>query len=334
MSSTSSDSSDSGEDAVDEHSENGNGSRRKRIAARHRERLLRRLQEAEEDNSTDIAIVVMLCTVFVILLIAATYLMQGDDAFASRNRRQSRSRYRKANPTVVDLSFSLNDLYTGTTRTFKVQRQIVCPSLRTGDGPSRANCQTKANLCRGRELRTQAQRDFFSGRIDRTFFCRFMARVQAHIPPGTRHGDSIEIEGAGNVRPGMQAGDVVVRVVQLSNRIFQRDGDDLQFNISLSLREALLGWSREVTHLDGRTVVVSSALRDQGNMARTTAIGEVVVVRGEGMPKKVGSSITAGWFSSSADAPNGDLRAVADIKFPRMKRLPRELRKKVARLFE
>ena len=193
---TSSDSSDSENDFVSEYSDGKSGSQRRRNASQDRRRLLRRLQQEEEDSSTDIAIVVMLCTIVIILVIAAAYVVQGDGAYTSQNRRHSRSRYRKANPTVVDLTFSLNDLYTGTERSFKVQRQIVCPSLRTGDGPSRANCQTKAGLCRGRELRTQAQRDFFSGRVDRTFFCRFTARVQATIPPGTRHGDTIEIEGA------------------------------------------------------------------------------------------------------------------------------------------
>lgn len=304
---------------------------------------MRRLQAAEEDNSTDIALVVVLCTMVVLLLIGSAFVMQGESDFFSSNqqgnrhnnrRRRARSRRRQqVNPTVVDLSFSLNDLYTGTKRAFKVQRQVVCPSLRTGDAPSRAHCETAVELCRHRQVKTQAQRDFFSGRVDRTFYCQFMARIHATIPPGTRHGDTIEVEGAGNLRPGMRPGNVVVRVVELSNRIFQREGDDLVHKVSLSLREALLGWSREVEHLDGRTVTISSASRGPGEAVTTTAAGEVVVVKGEGMTRKDGGR-GGGWFSSSPEQGRGDLRVVVDVKFPRMKRLPRELRKDVARLFD
>ena len=130
---------------------------------------MRRLQAAEEDNSTDIALVVVLCTMVVLLLIGSAFVMQGESDFFSSNqqgnrhnnrRRRARSRrQQQVNPTVVDLSFSLNDLYTGTKRAFKVQRQVVCPSLRTGDAPSRAHCETAVELCRHRQVKTQAQRD-------------------------------------------------------------------------------------------------------------------------------------------------------------------------------
>jgi DnaJ-class molecular chaperone len=331
---------DEGGPAAEDH-------RRQRRAAAERRRLVRRLQAAEEDNSMDIALVVLLCTMVVLMLLSSVYVMQGESYFFAsnqnnkrnhQNRRphRARSRRRKVNPTVVDLSFTLNDLYAGTKRAFKVQRQVVCPSLRTGDAPSRAHCETAAGLCRGREVKMQAQRDFFTGKVDRTFFCRYMARIHARVPPGTRHGDTIEVEGAGSVRPGMHPGDVVVRVVELSNRIFEREGDDLRHSVSLSLREALLGWSREVAHLDGRIVTISSASRGPDQAAKTTSSGEVVIVKGEGMPKKDSSSGGGGWFSSSSSSEHGrgDLRVVVKVEFPRMKRLPREWREEVARLFD
>ena len=310
---------------------------RDRRRERKREKLLQRIRETEDDNSMDIALVVMLCAMLIFVLLLGVYAINSYDESEqrghysnNRNGRHRRSRRRQANPTVVDLSFSLKQLYTGASRQFKVQRQVVCPSLRTGDGPSRAHCQQTAGLCRGYEVKMQAQRDFFSGRIDRTFYCQYMARVEAQVLPGMQHGDTVTIEGAGNVQPGMDPGNVVVQIVELSNRAFKREGDDLQYQVSLTLKEALLGWSREIEHLDGRTVAISSGSRGASESNKTTAIDEVVVLSGEGMPRSGSSS--SSWFSSTGPE-RGDLRAIISVKFPRLKKLPRELRNEVERLF-
>ena len=57
---------------------------------------------------------------------------------------------------------------------------------------------------------------------------------------------------------------------------YARRGDDLHTSITVTLAEALVGFKRTLTHLDGHTVVLET---DQ-----PTPPGSVMVVGGEGMP--------------------------------------------------
>lgn len=47
-------------------------------------------------------------------------------------------------------------------------------------------------------------------------------------------------------------------VKQLGDNYFQRTGDDLLLNLRVTLKEALLGYSKSVNHLDGARVAVDS----------------------------------------------------------------------------
>jgi len=60
---------------------------------------------------------------------------------------------------------------------------------------------------------------------------------------------------------------------------FERSGDDLLTNVTITLSEALFGFSRIlVTHLDGRGIRVTSPL------GKTIKPNDSIVLRGEGMP--------------------------------------------------
>jgi DnaJ family protein B protein 4 len=60
---------------------------------------------------------------------------------------------------------------------------------------------------------------------------------------------------------------------------FSRQGDDLHMNLNVSLLEALSGFSKQVTHLDGRTLTVQGGQRNIPQQPDS-----VILVRGEGMP--------------------------------------------------
>ena len=48
------------------------------------------------------------------------------------------------------------------------------------------------------------------------------------------------------------AGDVIVRINEKPHPVFQRKGDDLYIKRTISLSDALCGFTTEVTHLDGK----------------------------------------------------------------------------------
>lgn len=60
---------------------------------------------------------------------------------------------------------------------------------------------------------------------------------------------------------------------------FERSGNDLFTQVTITLSEALLGFSRiAITHLDGRGIKISTP------PGKITKPGDTIVIRGEGMP--------------------------------------------------
>lgn len=81
--------------------------------------------------------------------------------------------------------------------------------------------------------------------------------VYVEIPKGTDDGEMIMKEGLGN-RRGMHRSNLLVKVIVEPHRYFKRQGLNLIYSMSLTLKEAICGFSRELEHLDGRTYKIMS----------------------------------------------------------------------------
>ena len=71
-------------------------------------------------------------------------------------------------------------------------------------------------------------------------------------------GDEIVFEREAEQIPDMIPGDVIFTVKQQPHNKFKRVGDNLFTDVEISLEEALLGFSKRVSHLDGHLVEISS----------------------------------------------------------------------------
>lgn len=81
------------------------------------------------------------------------------------------------------------------------------------------------------------------------------------------------------LQPGQPAGDVVFVLKQKPHLVFERSGADLLTTVTITLSEALLGFSRiMLTHLDGRGIKVTSP------PMKVIKPNHTIVLRGEGMP--------------------------------------------------
>lgn len=74
-----------------------------------------------------------------------------------------------------------------------------------------------------------------------------------------------------------EPGDLKFKIRTLPHATFKRSGNDLMMNMTISLLDALVGFSRDVSHLDGHPVTLAAA--------GVTRPGDVQVVAGEGMPQ-------------------------------------------------
>ena len=98
------------------------------------------------------------------------------------------------------------------------------------------------------------------------------------LEPGMHHGQQIMLEGQGNQMPHTLPGDVIIRLRQkvTPKDRFSRNGHDLTTTLSITLLEALTGFSKTITHLDGHSVGVT--------MSKVVQPEFVLKIPGEGMP--------------------------------------------------
>jgi molecular chaperone DnaJ len=131
------------------------------------------------------------------------------------------------------------------------------------------------------------------------------------VPAGIADGQRIRLGGKGHAGEGSApAGDLYVLVRVRPDQRFVREGDDLITALDLSAPLAAVGVTLDVPTIEGATSI---------NISAGTQPGEVLTVRGQGMP-------------SLRSGRRGDLRVIVNVVVPR--RLSAEQRELLERLQE
>lgn len=132
--------------------------------------------------------------------------------------------------------------------------------------------------------------------------CRGAGRVveertlAVEIPPGIHHGQRIRLSGEGHAgHLGGSAGDVYVEVRIRPDERFVREGDDVYTTVDLTFTQAALGATVAIPTLDGE---------EELDLPPGTQPGEIVVLRGRGMPVLQGFG-------------RGDQRILVNVLVPR-----------------
>ncbi|KAL2023904.1 hypothetical protein VTK56DRAFT_681 [Thermocarpiscus australiensis] len=82
--------------------------------------------------------------------------------------------------------------------------------------------------------------------------------LEVPIKPGLKKGSKIRFKGVGDQEEGGQQ-DLVFIVEEKPHPLFVRDGDDLIHTVDLDLKEALTGWRRTITTIDGKNLNIDKA---------------------------------------------------------------------------
>jgi len=222
--------------------------------------------------------------------------------FGQQQQRGSNEKA-KGSSITIPLEVGLDDLYNGKTITVGYKKQVLCPKC-GGSGAKNANDVSTCPDCRGSGTKvvtqqlgpgfvTQTQRtcDRCSGKgkivKSQCPFCKgtkvstdddfFVIQVEEGMP----NGHQIVFENQADENPEETPGDVIFKIETLPHATFTRDGDSLKTTMRISLLEALVGFSKNLTQLDGKQVLVSK--KD------ITKPSEVLKMVGNGMPKLGGS---------------------------------------------
>lgn len=117
------------------------------------------------------------------------------------------------------------------------------------------------------------------------------------IERGVPEGHQYTFNDAADEYVNARSGDVVVKVETLPHKRFVRKGDNLHTNLEISLKEALLGFKKGISHLDGHEVRL--------DREKVTQPGEEQRIAEEGMPVYEVSS------------EKGTLFVTYDVKMPK-----------------
>lgn len=87
--------------------------------------------------------------------------------------------------------------------------------------------------------------------------CNETKILEVHVDKGMRENQKILFRGEGDQQPEVEPGDVVIILQQKPHEKFQRSGDDLYINHTITLTEALCGFNFMLRQLDGRELLVT-----------------------------------------------------------------------------
>lgn len=100
--------------------------------------------------------------------------------------------------------------------------------------------------------------------------------IPVNIPAGVVDGMQLKVSGKGNEAPGNGiSGDLLVAIEELPHEKLQREGDNLHYDLYVSLPDAILGTSKEIDTVTGKVRIKIEAGVQSGKILR---------LRGKGIP--------------------------------------------------
>jgi len=229
----------------------------------------------------------------------------------------TRSRVNRGSDLRVKVKLNLKEIIHGTVKKLKINKQVNCDKC-NGSGANTPNGVTTCTTCNGSGYVTQVMDTFF-GRTQTTQPCptchgegkivtdpctkchgeetvRGEEIVEIKIPAGVGEGMQLSVAGKGNAaRHGGVNGNLLVLIQEEKDPNFERDGNDLIYNLKLSIPQAVLGGSIEIPTVDSKAKIKVEA---------GTHPGKVLRLRGKGIPDVNGYG-------------KGDLLAIVDIFVPK-----------------
>ncbi len=245
-----------------------------------------------------------------------------------------RHRENRADDLKIKVRTTLKDLYMGKEFEFTYTRNAMCPHCR-GSGANSFEDVEKCSKCNGQgsimetrqigpgfiqQFQKQCPKCGGKGKIIKKVctechgekIVKTLEEMTLYIEKGMENGAEIKFEEFGEEEPDKDPGNLIFIVEELPDKLFRRENtNNLRYTMEISLKDALLGFDKEITHLDGHKVRV----KNEG----VSQQGDVIKIKGEGMP-----------IHNKGDF--GDLYVNLKIKFP--EKLTQEQKDKLKIFFD
>merc|ERR1719356_1895402 len=173
---------------------------------------------------------------------------------------------------VMETWVTLEELYVGNF----IEMTHNKPVMKPAKGTRKCNCRQEMvtrSLGPGRFQMTQQQ---VCDDCPNVKFVSEEHHLEVEVEPGMMDGMEQKFISEGEPHVDGEPGDLVLQIRTYPHSHFERRGDDLYTNVTLSLVDALSGFEMDIEHLDGHLVHVSRE--------KITWPGARIRKKGEGMP--------------------------------------------------
>ncbi|HYW34419.1 MAG TPA: molecular chaperone DnaJ [Balneolaceae bacterium] len=220
------------------------------------------------------------------------------DMFGGQRRGRSRGRRSAGQPgsdLKIRVELSLEEIAFGTEKKLKVKKQVKCDKC-NGTGAETENDYQTCSTCNGmgevRQVRNTMLGQMVNvqtcpechgeGRIitKKCPKCHGEGRykgeetVEVRIPSGVTEGNYITLRNQGNAgKRGGEAGSLIVLIEEKEHDHFERDGNDIYYDLVISVPDAILGTTKEVPTLKGKAEVKIEAGTQPGKLLRMKGKG-------------------------------------------------------------
>jgi len=221
-------------------------------------------------------------------------------------RNENRDRP-KGGDVVMDLFVTLEEVFNG--NFVEIVRNKPVP--KTASGTRKCNCRMEMKTSQIGPGRFQMSQEQVCDECPNIKYSNEEKVLEVEIEPGVKDGYEYPFISEGEPHIDGDPGDLkfIIRIIKHSR--FERKGDDLFTNITISLQDALIGFEMEIEHLDSHKVKV---VRE-----KVTWPGAKIKKKGEGMPNHENNNL------------KGDLFITFDIDFPK-KDLTQEQKDSIKRI--
>ncbi len=201
----------------------------------------------------------------------------------------------------VSLNLTLKEVLTGVERELEYERMVLCPECE-GTGLMPGTHLSSCKECRGTGQIT-TRRDSFFGTFMTSRTCRTCGgtgkvithpctkcsgvgrlkdneKLKVFVPPGVEDRDQLRIKGKGDDGAnGGEPGDLYVTIRIEPDSKYHRDGETIYTEIEVDMVDAALGREMTIESLDGPVKL---------RIPPGTQPGDVLIVKGKGLPKRGG----------------------------------------------
>ncbi|XP_031567043.1 dnaJ homolog subfamily B member 11-like [Actinia tenebrosa] len=194
---------------------------------------------------------------------------------------------------IVDLEVTLEELYNG-----NFIEVLRCkPVTKTVPGTRRCNCRQEMRTTQLGPGRFQMSPEEVCDECPAVTYVSTEKLLEVEVEPGMKNEQEYPFVSEGEPHIDGEPGDLKFKIIELRHKRFQRRGNDLFTNVTISLHDALVGFKMEIPHLDKHKVHITRE--------KFTWPGARIKKKGEGMP------------SYENNHEKGDLHITFDVEFPR-----------------